>query len=55
MGSHYLEAYANAGLFTMQGRLCAPEDLRFQSFPRRAWEREIELAPQVPLRGIEWL
>ena len=55
MGSHYLEAYANAGLFTMQGRLCAPEDLRFQSFPRRAWEREIELAPQVPLRGIEWI
>jgi L-ribulose-5-phosphate 3-epimerase len=55
MGTPYLEAYANAGLYTMQGRLCAPEDGRFQSFPRTAWEREIELAPQVPLRGIEWI
>jgi hexulose-6-phosphate isomerase len=55
MGTHYLEAYANAGLYTMQGRLCAPEDGRFQSFPRTAWAREIELAPQVPLRGIEWI
>ena len=55
MGTHYLETYANSGLYTMQGRLCAPEDGRFQSFPRSAWEREIELAPQVPLRGIEWI
>ena len=55
MATHYLEAYADAGLYTMQGRLCAPEDGRFQSFPRSAWEREIELAPQVPLRGIEWI
>jgi len=55
MGTHYLEAYADAGLYTMQGRLCAPEDGRFQSFPRSAWEKEIELTPQVPLRGIEWI
>jgi L-ribulose-5-phosphate 3-epimerase len=55
MGTHYLETYANSGLYTMQGRLCAPEDGRFQSFPRSAWEREIELASQVPLRGIEWI
>ena len=55
MYTHYLEAYADAGLYTMQGRLCPPEEGRFQSFPRTAWEREIELAPQVPLRGIEWI
>jgi L-ribulose-5-phosphate 3-epimerase len=55
MVSHYLEAYADAGLYTMQGRLCELEDGRFQSFPRSSWEREIELAPQVPLRGIEWI
>ncbi len=55
MGTHYLETYANTGLYTMQGRLCAPEEGRFQSFPRTAWEREIELAPRVPLRGIEWI
>lgn len=55
MSTHYLEAYARAGLYTMQGRLCAPENGRFQSFPRSAWEREIELAAQVPLRGIEWI
>lgn len=55
MGTHYLETYANSGLYTMQGRLSAPEDGRFQSFPRSAWDREIELAPQVPLRGIEWI
>ncbi len=55
MGTPNLEAYADAGLYTMQGRLCTPENDRFQSFPRTAWEREIELAPQVPLRGIEWI
>jgi hexulose-6-phosphate isomerase len=55
MNSEYLNSYANAGLYTMQGRLSAPEDGRFQSFPRTAWQREIELAPMVPLRGIEWV
>lgn len=55
MTTHHLEAYAVTGLYTMQGRLCAPEDGRFQSFPRGAWEREIKLAAQVPLRGIEWI
>lgn len=53
--SHYLEAYADAGLYAMQGRLSPPEQGRFQSFPREAWEREIILAPRVPLRGIEWI
>lgn len=51
----YLAEYAEAGLYTMQGRLSAPEDGRFQSFPRQSWRREIELAPAVPLRGIEWI
>ena len=55
MAAHYLEAYADAGLYTMQGRLCPIEDGRFQSFPRSAWEREVSLAPKVPLRGIEWI
>lgn len=55
MSTRYLEEYAEAGLYTVQGRLCAPEDGRFQSFPRTAWEKEIELAPKVPLRGIEWI
>lgn len=53
--SHYLEAYADEGLYTMQGRLIPPEEGRFQSFPREGWEREITLAPRVPLRGIEWI
>jgi len=55
MGNNYLETYASVGLYTMQGRLCAPEGGRFQSFPRNAWEQEIDLASQVPLRGIEWI
>jgi len=53
--SHYLEEYADAGLYTMQGRLSPPEEGRFQSFPRQGWEHEITLAPMVPLRGIEWI
>jgi L-ribulose-5-phosphate 3-epimerase len=55
MGTNHLAAYADAGLYTMQGRLCAPEDGRFQSFPRNSWGREIETAAVVPLRGIEWI
>jgi L-ribulose-5-phosphate 3-epimerase len=55
MGARHLEAYADAGLYTMQGRLCAPDDGRFQCFPRTAWKQEIALAPKVPLRGIEWI
>ncbi len=55
MPADYLESCAEAGLYTMQGRLSPPEDGRFQSFPRTHWEREIQLAPQVPLRGIEWI
>jgi len=55
MSTEYLHSYASTGLYTMQGRLSAPEDGRFQSFPRTAWQREIELAPMVPLRGIEWV
>ena len=55
MSESTLAAYADSGLYTMQGRLSPPEDGRFQSFPRSHWAREIELAPQVPLRGIEWI
>ena len=55
MSADYLCAYADAGLYTMQGRLSAPEEGRFQSFPRSPWAQEIELAAQVPLRGIEWI
>jgi L-ribulose-5-phosphate 3-epimerase len=55
MGMNYLQSYADAGLYMMQGRLCPPEDGRFQSFPRLGWEQEIALAPKVPLRGIEWI
>jgi L-ribulose-5-phosphate 3-epimerase len=55
MSAEYLISYARDGLYTMQGRLSAPEDGRFQSFPRASWQQEIELAPKVPLRGIEWI
>lgn len=55
MNDDYLKSYADAGLYVMQGRLSPPEDGRFQSFPRRHWQEEIALAPQVPLRGIEWI
>lgn len=55
MSGPFLASYADAGLYTMQGRLSPPEDGRFQSFPRTAWARELELAPRVPLRGIEWI
>ena len=55
MSSRYLQSYAAAGLYTMQGRLSAPTDGRFQCFPRDSWEQEIAIAPRVPLRGIEWI
>ena len=55
MNTEYLHSYASAGLYAMQGRLSAPENGRFQSFPRTAWQREIDMAPKVPLRGIEWI
>ncbi len=55
MTKEYLEQYASDGLYTMQNRLSAPEDGRFQSFPRTHWRAEIEAAPKVPLRGIEWI
>lgn len=53
--SDYLSQYADAGLYTMQGRLGAPEQGRFQSFPRQGWRLEIERAAQIGLRGIEWI
>lgn len=55
MNDEYLKSYADGGLYTMQGRLCAPEDGRFQSFPRNGWQDEIRLAPEASLRGIEWI
>lgn len=53
--SDYLSQYADAGLYTMQGRLGAPEAGRFQSFPRQGWRLEIARAAEVGLRGIEWI
>ena len=53
--SDYLSQYADKGLYTMQGRLGAPEQGRFQSFPRQGWRLEIERAQQIGLRGIEWI
>ena len=55
MAAEYLAGCAELCLFSMQGRLSPPEDGRFQSFPRTHWEMEIDLSPQVPLRGIEWI
>jgi hexulose-6-phosphate isomerase len=51
----YLSQYAEGGVYTMQGRLGAPEGGRFQSFPRDGWRREIEQASCIGLRGIEWI
>lgn len=53
--SDYLSQYAQGGVYTMQGRLGAPEEGRFQSFPRHGWRLEIERAAQIGLRGIEWI
>ncbi len=39
----------------MQGRLSAPEDGRFQSFPRNSWREEIARAREVGLDYIEWI
>jgi L-ribulose-5-phosphate 3-epimerase len=55
LSADYLSTYADAGLYTMQGRISPPEDGRFQSFPRHHWRQEIRLAPLIPLRGIEWI
>lgn len=55
MSEDYLKQYAQAGLYTMQGRLVAPQDGRFQSFPRGQWREEIEQAAAIGLRGIEWI
>jgi L-ribulose-5-phosphate 3-epimerase len=53
--SDYLSQYADAGLYTMQGRLGAPEEGRFQSFPRQGWRLEIARAAEIGLRGLEWI
>lgn len=53
--SDYLSQYADGGLYTMQGRVVAPEQGRFQSFPRQGWRLEIERAADIGLRGIEWI
>lgn len=55
MNADCLATFPDSGLYVMQGRLSPPENGRFQSFPRARWQAEIELAPQVPLRGIEWI
>jgi hexulose-6-phosphate isomerase len=55
MTADYLQRYADRGLYTMQGRLVAPQDGRFQSFPRGQWREEIAHAVTAGLRGIEWI
>lgn len=55
MNTDYLASFPDDGLYVMQGRLSPPERGRFQCFPRECWQAEIELAAQVPLRGIEWI
>lgn len=55
MMTDYLSQYADAGLYTMQGRLVSPQQGRFQSFPREGWQLEIERAAEIGLRGIEWI
>jgi L-ribulose-5-phosphate 3-epimerase len=39
----------------MEGRLGAPEEGRFQSFPRVGWAREFERAKAAGLDCIEWI
>jgi len=39
----------------MQGRLSAPEERRFQSFPRNSWRQEFILAQKAGLAYIEWI
>jgi L-ribulose-5-phosphate 3-epimerase len=39
----------------MQGRLSAPEDGRFQAFPRESWRQEIARAREAGLEYIEWI
>lgn len=39
----------------MQGRLCPPEDGRFQSFPKFGWADEFERAKLAGLDAIEWI
>jgi hexulose-6-phosphate isomerase len=55
MDDSYLRAYADSGLYVMQGRLSAPEGGYFQCFPRSSWKSEIALMRDVPLRGVEWI
>jgi L-ribulose-5-phosphate 3-epimerase len=45
---------ANA-IGVMQGRLSAPEDGRFQSFPRESWREEFARARDAGLKYIEWI
>jgi L-ribulose-5-phosphate 3-epimerase len=39
----------------MQGRLSAPEEGRFQAFPRNTWRDEIRLAKEAGFSYIEWI
>jgi L-ribulose-5-phosphate 3-epimerase len=39
----------------MQGRLSAPEEGRFQSFPRNSWRQEFARAQKAGLAYIEWI
>jgi hexulose-6-phosphate isomerase len=39
----------------MQGRLSAPAQGRFQSFPRDSWRQELADAPAAGIDAIEWI
>ena len=39
----------------MQGRMVAPEEGRFQCFPRASWQDEFERAAQAGLTCLEWI
>lgn len=42
-------------LAVMQGRLSAPEEGRFQSFPKNSWQEEFPRAAEIGIPAIEWI
>jgi len=48
-------ALGQYSLGIMQGRLSAPEDGRFQAFPRGSWREEFGRAKAAGLEYIEWI
>jgi L-ribulose-5-phosphate 3-epimerase len=46
---------SSSSIGIMQGRLSAPENGRFQSFPRNSWREEIARAREAGIDYIEWI